>query len=1125
MDRSIEREVTRYASSEVDTDCDGIPDEVEDKYGLDPKDPDDAERDPDNDEIPSIVEIRLGGDPTVPDTDGDGVEDGDDLVDGRDLDQDGVPAPADNCPQDVNPSQSDLDGDGRGDACDDAPRIAIAEALDRLASDHALLPLGGGNTSRLAEDRAEVLPMPSSFRIFGESSTAFATVPLYELYHVKRRDHAYVTSARDKQQLVAGGYEDLGILGHLTVKPLAFGGAVEVRRFTHPTSREEAVTVDAETAQRLAAAGFAERTPLGWAVIDEGKLRKPRDVMRYRQDVYRHQATPLVTAGYDSDGTRFRVLREKIGGALPLFRLRDDNQREYLSTDPAEVAQFEHKKIWNDGLIGWAVGDPEALPTQKTVELWRLELGDRHRYSANAAEIEAWKLEGWLATQKLGWVVEHVERIATCAGPSPVKRLEDKLVAMAARPEERAVATLTAIVASCAMQRVLDGHTPGNAAEAAIATRLPKDPELRRRLREHAKRWQDIDPTIRAQSLDRYQYLDPGACTGPIDLDTLRDQVHDEYFLFTGPPPSLREPFCDGTLYAATDPAAGTERETRAVTVDAIGTGEFEFPAHGRPRLFGVLDTEFVRGHPAAQAFATANPNKGFSTAGVDTGLSCSPVSPCAAGQGLRCMSGRCIAYPIVRNSQNYQFTGENFWDVIDGEVRFRDTITGEVTREPDEITSSEPESDQRCLPDTSTNKAMLERPLPLIAGRFYEVEVVNKNGLFYEHAETIPFDEATARERGRTLHVCYSPNDTSRPPDTITDCTSLNSTTAACPVDGPPCGPTTGGVWGGATGQRPRSLQFCTDNNLQCGETPREFTSRDAAEPHFIFVEQSPPTKTITTNLQGVTCHNETGRDWLGSDELGVIAVGAVGAPATTDEPELEVDGNAWTHDYDSDDRSRQINARLIDIPVIESVEGADIFMGGGNYFMALMEDDSAIWGAVIGILVVTITALVIVLVWPATGPAVGLIAAALIASWTLYMVEHGEDDLLGKTSWFATPYDVTDRGTASHDLNYATVPQLPRVPETVADDEFVGAYQVSVHPAVDNFERARNSSVSGVECLAATDCTGGKVCQIGLCVRSDWRDLEPPIGSGAPGFLERREFVNGSEWRYDIYLGWNVR
>lgn len=40
---------------------------------------------------------------------------------GPDGDNDGVPDGQDNCPNDNNPSQSDIDSDGEGDVCDDSP--------------------------------------------------------------------------------------------------------------------------------------------------------------------------------------------------------------------------------------------------------------------------------------------------------------------------------------------------------------------------------------------------------------------------------------------------------------------------------------------------------------------------------------------------------------------------------------------------------------------------------------------------------------------------------------------------------------------------------------------------------------------------------------------------------------------------------------------------------------------------------------------------------------------------------------------------------------------------------------------------------------------------------------------
>ncbi len=134
----------RNAAEQKDTDGDGIGDNsdtdidgdgvanAEDKFPRNPfetKDTDrdgignNADEDDDGDGIPDAQEVQNGTDPLKRDTDGDGVLDNADQAPNDpevqfDSDKDGIDNANDNCPVHYNPTQSNIDGDARGDACD-----------------------------------------------------------------------------------------------------------------------------------------------------------------------------------------------------------------------------------------------------------------------------------------------------------------------------------------------------------------------------------------------------------------------------------------------------------------------------------------------------------------------------------------------------------------------------------------------------------------------------------------------------------------------------------------------------------------------------------------------------------------------------------------------------------------------------------------------------------------------------------------------------------------------------------------------------------------------------------------------------------------------------------------------
>ena len=125
----------------TDTDGDGIPDWYENLHGLNPTINDSA-LDLDRDGLTNLDEYLRGTNPHNADTDADGVSDGTEvLLDTNplaanslppfsDVDEDGIQDASDNCVDTPNSTQSDMDGNGWGDACDDMDGDGLKDNVD-----------------------------------------------------------------------------------------------------------------------------------------------------------------------------------------------------------------------------------------------------------------------------------------------------------------------------------------------------------------------------------------------------------------------------------------------------------------------------------------------------------------------------------------------------------------------------------------------------------------------------------------------------------------------------------------------------------------------------------------------------------------------------------------------------------------------------------------------------------------------------------------------------------------------------------------------------------------------------------------------------------------------------------
>lgn len=154
-----------------DSDGDGIPDEWEVRYGLDPNDPSDAALDSDGDGLSNLDEFLSLTDPTVVDTDVDGMTDGYEIQHGLD--------------PSIDDAMQDADGDGLSNYHEFLAGTSASDSTSKLASNAVLLtweaPTERTDGSALTEDEIAQYELSyqrissASERIVDNESPAFTS--------------------------------------------------------------------------------------------------------------------------------------------------------------------------------------------------------------------------------------------------------------------------------------------------------------------------------------------------------------------------------------------------------------------------------------------------------------------------------------------------------------------------------------------------------------------------------------------------------------------------------------------------------------------------------------------------------------------------------------------------------------------------------------------------------------------------------------------------------------------------------------------------------------------------------------------------------------------------------------
>ncbi|MCB1019662.1 MAG: hypothetical protein KDC27_07015 [Acidobacteria bacterium] len=691
----------------------------------------------------------------------------------------------------------------------------------------------------------------------------------------------------------------------------------------------------------------------------------------------------------------------------------------------------------------------------------------------------------------------------------------DGLRAIPGDKERAAVSALT-LNTFCSIARLAEGKADGRVETAVAALIANKPDDLKQRLTTFRSTLENIPSDARAELLGGLGSFDPGLCEAAPDWDRLRYGVIFNHQLI----PHLRFNFCSNNFTYA-DGSSGE----RAITTGEILTG-FSLDPDGvhpptqvlaslaTPALIGVERSEFVFArHPGLAA--TADAGEGMSPYGFVTNISCSAVNnSCDASQGLRCLGGSCVAYPVVQKDQTMVLRGYNFWDVAEARLVFEPIDLGQGSESTSIISTLDPneplDAMQACkLPSTQNathNRAHFR--VPANEGHFYRLRMFNHNGQFLTQQDGIEDGPS------RVIHTCYpvgAPAD-NIPQGTIRDCTQPQET---CVQDGATCTTT----WT----TPPRKLEDCRHLPGQpppCAETPEWYEAQmlsprsdgvAATSEPIVFVEKSAPIYELSATLHAMEVLEETGIDFLGSDEP---LMAMIGTSFANQPPPIPSDINDLSQrflgsDYDEGER------KIEDFKLVTTDLPVD---GEAAFLLVLAEDDGFAGAFLAGLVAIGLAAAIVI----ATGGA-SLVAAlggasGVVLLWGFLVNQFiAPDDTMGIETISATPSQVQERIGKTHADDFLTIqpPPVNPLPEIPGARREGVIRQYVIHPFVEN---TVSEDFLQPECNSG-GCPSGEQCLVNRCVDAGFVD---PLNG--VGFRERR-WYEGSGGRYSVDLQWEMR